>query len=477
MAMERIEFGDSIAGLIIDGVEGTPFVGATLRLTREQGVVVDVPYLSSSAVEQFEHVRAWFDSQTPPNNMLLLTPQGTFSLFDVQWNGHSENWGGRRTSIGTLRPTLTVLGNRDGPLADPLLMNEMDSRLDGLNEWVRSSAVDEDHVTDDEGRVQEVTLRLHAGEALKWCQGEATMTLRAGWHHAPEQDGYTRKTTIQDNVTLRSTFESGPRPFWDHFVEQRKVANLMVFLFGRLLSFREHKLRDDRYTARMNDGRIYDYPPTEIVSRATYRERRIDVPSRKELRRPLAHMVQIGEVGLETWSDNYETWERFILPSVSVVGRKGGYIEDVVISTSMSIEAAGSILGRQPGENATYSDGGRKTTATYVYRCLETLNVLWPERIRDRLGLARAIANNYNDVKHYDRGDFPEHSETYAVSEINQMIVRLLAIHVTGRGDDLLATFRAGNDLYELKQVLDSYGLTVTVDGHWEHDPENNGNS
>jgi hypothetical protein len=106
-----------------------------------------------------------------------------------------------------------------------------------------------------------------------------------------------------------------------------------------------------------------------------------------------------------------------------------------------------------------------------VYRCLDALDVLWPERIRDRVGLARAIANNYNDVKHYDRGDFPEHSETYAVSEINQMIVRLLAIYITGR-EDLLATFRAGNDLYELKQVLDSYGLAVTADGHWEHDSE-----
>ncbi|MDR5699962.1 ApeA N-terminal domain 1-containing protein [Agromyces aerolatus] len=475
MAMERIEFGDSITGLVIDGVEGTPFVGATLRLTREQGVVVEVPYLSGWAVEQFEHVRAWFKSQTPPKNMLLLTPQGTFSLFDVQWSGHSENWGGRRTSIGTVRPTLTVLGDRDGTLADPLLMNEMHSRIDGLNEWVRSSAVDDSRVTDEAGRIQEVTLRLHADEGLTWRQGAATMTLRAGWLHSPEQDGYTRKTTIQDNVTLRSTFESGARPFWDHFVEQRKVANLMVFLFGHPLSFREHKLRDDRYAARLNDGEIYAYPLTEIVTRHTYRERRIDIPSKKDLGRPLAHMVQVGGEGLATWSDRYATWERFILPSVSVIGRKGGYLEDVVISTSMSIEAAGGILGRRQGEDVTYNGRGRPTTATYVYRCLDVLDVLWPERIRDRVGLARAIANNYNDVKHYDRGDFPEHSETYAVSEINQMIVRLLAIYITGRGDELLATFRAGNDLYHLQQVLNSYGLRVAEAGHWEHDPESEG--
>jgi hypothetical protein len=41
-------------------------------------------------------------------------------------------------------------------------------------------------------------------------------------------------------------------------------------------------------------------------------------------------------------------------------------------------------------------------------------------------------------VKHYDRGDFPDHDESYVVSEVNQTIVRLLAIHITGRGDELL---------------------------------------
>lgn len=474
MGMRRLEFGDSLAGLIIDGVDGTPFVGATLRLTRDQGVVVEVPYLSSSAVEQFEHVRTWFDSQSPPKNLLLLTPEGTISLFDIQWSGHSENWGGRRASIGTMRPMLTVLGDRDGALADPLLMDEMYSRLDGLNEWVRSSAVTEERETDEESRVQGVTIRLHKDEGVTWQQGEATMSLRAGWYHSPEQDGYTRKITVENNVTLQSKFESGARPFWDHFVEQRKVANLMVFLFGRPLSFRDHKLRDERYTARLNGGRIYAYPLTEIISRHTYRERRPDVPSKKDLGRPIAHMVQVGAEGLTTWSENYETWERFILPSVSMIGRTGGYLEDVVMSTSMSMEAAGGILGECPGERVTWSRGRtpKPTTATYVYRCLEVLDVLWPERIRDRVGLARAIANNYNDVKHYDRGDFPDHDESYVVSEINQMIVRLLALHVAGRGDELLAPYRSGNELYKVQQLLDGYGLRVTEDGHWRRDPE-----
>lgn len=472
MGMRRVKFGDSLSGLLIDGVPDTPYVGAAFQLTRDRGVTVEVPYLSNPRVTQFGHVQAWFNDQTPPTNMLLLTPEGTVSLFDIEWSGHSENWGGTRASIGSVRPALAVLGDRDGPIADALVMSEMHSRLDGLNEWSHFSAVSSERETDEESRIHSVTMLLHRDAGITWQQGDAAMTIRAGWFHSPEQDGYDRKTTVDDNVHIESTFGSGPMPFWEHFVEQRKVANLMVFLFGRPLSFREHKLRDDLFASRMMDGRIYANPLTEIISRHTYRERLSEVPSKKELGRPIAHLAEIGAEGLTTWSKNYEIWERFILPSVSVLGRTGRFIEDVVISTSMSIEAAGGILGERSGERVTWSRGRtpRPTTATYVYRCLDTLDVLWPERIRDRVGLSRAVANNYNDVKHYDRGDFPDHAESYVVSEVNQMIVRLLAIHITGRGDDVLSSYREGSNLYEIKQVLDGYGLRVDGDGRWHHD-------
>jgi hypothetical protein len=353
-------------------------------------------------------------------------------------------------------------------------MSEMQSRLDGLNEWSRLSAVSSDRETDEEDLIQSVTLLLHRDDGITWQQGDATMTVRAGWYYSPEQDGYGRKTIVDDNVHIESTFGSRPTPFWEHFVEQRKVANLMVFLFGRPLSFREHKLRDDLFASRMMDGRIHAHPLTEIISRHTYQERRTEVPSKKDLGHPIAHMAQIGAEGLATWSEKYETWERFILPSVSVLGRPGRFIEDVVISTSMSMEAAGGILGECAGERVTWSRGriSRPTTATYVYRCLDALAVLWPERIRDRVGLSRAIANNYNDVKHFDRGEFPDHDESYVVSEVNQMVVRLLAIYITGRSEELLSSYREGNNLYTIKQVLDGYGLRVDETGRWHRDTD-----
>lgn len=353
MGMRHLEFGDSLSGLLVDGITDTPYVGATFRLTEDKGVTVEVPYLSIPGVEQFGHVQSWFNDQAPPSNMLLLTHEGSISLFDIAWSGHSENWGGTRAPIGTVRPTLAVLGDRAGVIGDPLVMRELHSRLDGLNEWARLSSVATDSETNAENRIQSVTMLLHRDDGITWQQGDATMSIRASWTHSPAQDGYDRTITVSDNVHLESTFAAGPMPFWEHFVEQRKVANLMVFLFGRPISFREHALRDDRFASRLMGGQVYDHPLTELISGHTYRERRSTIPSKKELGRPIAHLVQIGSEGLAQWSDNYERWERFILPSAAVLGRTGRFIEDIVISTSTSIEAAGALLGVRPGEEAT----------------------------------------------------------------------------------------------------------------------------
>lgn len=469
MGIERLEFGDSLSGLLVDGIDGTPYVGATIRMAKDKGVVVEVPYLPDRGVEQFDHVQAWFESRTPPTNMLLLTPEGTISLLDITWSGHSETWGGSRASVGSLRPTLTVLGRRDAELPAPLVMNEMHSWVDGLNAWSGLSSVRTERETDEHSRVQSVTMTLDASASFTWIQGSATLTLRAGWMHAPERNGYDRKTTVHDNVAIVSTFKPGPAPFWDHFVEHRKVASLMVFLFGRQLSFRKHCLRDDLFALHAGDGRVISTPLTEVISRNSYRERVAKVPSVNELGNPIAGLHQIGAEGLETWANNYEDWKRFILPSASILGRDGVFLEDLVISTSMSMEAAGGIIGERPGEQPTLNGGRtpRPTTATYVYRCLDVLDVRWPERVGDRIGLSRAIANAYNDVKHYDRGDFPEHDEVHVVSEISKMIVRLLALYIAGRADDLLPFYRESGRFYKIEQALEAYELRLDVAGKW----------
>jgi hypothetical protein len=472
MAVEHLDFDDSIAGLLVDGDPDSPYVGGTLRMLRGRGVEVQVPYLSSHRSAQFASVDTWFSQQTPPKNMELYTPNGTLSLFDVTWGGHSENWGGVAASIGTLRPSEAVLRERDGDLAEPLEFRTLQSRLDGLSIWARAQAIMSDSTTDEEGRVQSVTYTLNGDELVAWDQGPLRMSLTSTWTTDPQTDGYAASNQLQDFVVLRSHVrdEGVVLPFWDHFVEHRKLATLLVFLFGRSISFREHHLQDERFAARMMGGTVYNHPFYEVVSRHTYRDREAPVPTKEALGRPLAYLPQIGAEGLAKWSEAYDAWNRFILPSSGVLGRTRPFIEDIVISTSMSIEAAGAILGRQAGEDELWNGRGRTPTKVNAYRCLQYLE-LPLEVLGDRVGLAIAIANNYNDVKHYDRGDFPEHGATFLVSRLNRLIVRLIALSLADANGALLLPYRNGSELHEIKQEIDGWKAHVDHDGNWSFQP------
>jgi len=68
VSVEHLDFGDSLAGLLVDGVEATPYVGATLRLSHT-GVEVEIPYLPGFEVDQFAHVDDWFRRMKPQENL------------------------------------------------------------------------------------------------------------------------------------------------------------------------------------------------------------------------------------------------------------------------------------------------------------------------------------------------------------------------------------------------------------------------
>jgi len=259
MAIEKLTLGERVTGHLVDGVPDTPYQAAILVLSEQHGVRVEVPYVSYDEAGQFKHVREWFRDETTPTNLELHTAEGTVSFFGNRWTGRSENMG-RNVSLGKLSPAETVLASRDGSLADELRVQTVRSRLDGLNEWTRLSATSDERETDDEQRVQAVTYKLRSPEEVQWRHGDATLTLRAEWRVDERTDGYNRAVELSDNVVLESQFDDGPRSFFDHFVEQRKVASLLVFLYGCRISFREHKVRDERFALRTMGGRVYHHP-------------------------------------------------------------------------------------------------------------------------------------------------------------------------------------------------------------------------
>lgn len=454
-----------MAVLLVDGVEETPYVGATLRMT-ETGIEVEVPYMPGFAVPQFEHVDQWFRRMTPPENVLVHTREGNILLYGCRWSGHSDA-AGSRVGSGRFMASETLLHSRDRSLADPLTVKLCQSSVDGLNRWSRITTVTTETSRDEEQRTNALDILVKSPEPIEWYQGDATLRVRGTWRFAAREDGYERVHELEDYVVLESEWDE-PRPFVDHLLEQRKIAHLLVFLFGTALSFRRHRARDETIAAHVMSGEVFDHPFVEIISARTIRERAQPVPSKEKLGRPLLVLGELGADGLAAWASNYEAWERFILPAVAIIGRRHRFAEDIVMSTSMSLEAAGQLLGERPGESATYYRN-RPATSTYIYRCLEYLGIRWGDYIHSPIGLARAIANNYNSVKHANRGPFPDHAETFLIGDVNELVVRLLAVNLTGQADDLLDQYRDGSELWGIKQRFDAYRIRIVDDrGTWE---------
>ena len=47
------------------------------------------------------------------------------------------------------------------------------------------------------------------------------------------------------------------------------------------------------------------------------------------------------------------------------------------------------------------------------------------------------------------------------------MIVRLLAVYVAGRADCILEPYRKSDQFYQIRQLLDVYGLMIDENGKW----------
>lgn len=468
VAVEQLGVGQSLAGLLVDGVQGTSYVGANLRLHETRGLLIEIPFEAYDETGQFTHVRKWFDSHTPPENLLFRSTDGPILLFGLRWSGHSYP-SGLAAGLGTIRVGEAVLNSRDGALTDPLLVKQLRSWLDRLNQWTGLTTVSKEVTSDPDGRVSRArryTVIVESVEAVTWQQDDATLALETTWRSAEENDHLGRRHVIADDVVLESSFPEA-RSFDDHLVEQRKVANLLVLLYGSQVSFRRHRLRDERFVERFSSGETIDTPFVDVISGRTVRDWAQPMPASTE--RPIAFLTQIGPDGLATWAANYDPWKRFVLPAANAFGRRDVLVEETVMSTSTSLEAAGQLIGIRDNEETTYGRNGRPTTATHVYRCLHLLGITWPEHIDGIEGLARAIADNYNTIKHADRGGFPDARHSILVSHINRWIVRLLALHLTGKGDDLLKDYRSStsNELWVLRQYFDGYELGIDAQGAW----------
>ncbi|WP_348788455.1 hypothetical protein [Leifsonia sp. NPDC080035] len=429
MSIEKLEPGKTLSGFVIDGVEETPYVVGTLTLD-ERGVEVELPYLPHLPTKQFETIEQWVDGEALPANLIFETLGGRVSLY----GNRSTGWTSGNISQGRFRPDEAVLGDRMGDLQEPLTVTEVKSTLDGLSEWTGFKAIKQETHVDEQSRVKRITAEVESVDEFTWQQGDAKMTITTHWHG----DGKRNGLHIDEWVVLTTEFPTS-RPFINHLMEQRKVRSLLTLMLGAGIAWRKHEVRDERFAVVMPDGSLLPLF-YEVISRRTVRDYALPVPDHTALRRDgVAYLPQLQPAALTRWAALYEEWSRVIDPTVGVLSRSGAFAEDIVISTNLSLEAGGHLLPASKDEEALY--GSKKSTSRHIFRCLESLGLDWSEAADSLWGLAEAIADNYNTIKHYDRGEMPPTQETYVIGRLSLVVVRLLALNLLDETGQLVKAY------------------------------------
>ena len=110
--VRHFEADKAYAGLLIDGVAGTPYVVATLTLTAGNGLLVEVPYATVKNAAQFQTVDRWFESREIPEAFQFRGDEIEVTLYGCRMSGRTRHFG-RQLAVGRFVAQHAVLGLRE----------------------------------------------------------------------------------------------------------------------------------------------------------------------------------------------------------------------------------------------------------------------------------------------------------------------------------------------------------------------------
>lgn len=482
MAITGIEPGTTLSGLLFAGDADAPLVAATIRLNPDLGIEVEVPFLSNRP--EFDGLREWFRGapNSLPRNMTFLSGLGQLSLFDNRWSYYSP----APIDIGRFVARDVVFKEREAGLDGPLRVTELMSEIDGLASWTNYRATEWDTELNDEQRIRAISARVESKDEFSWSVEGVTFTIRVNWRG---DDQGRPGLHVDEWVAVTTKFDE-PQPVRKHLDAQERLVALLTLTFGAPVYFRQHSIRSEDFIDKVMGRPKPGEPDREslgssfypLVSSRTVHEVTKAKPKDIDLRTEgLVFLPQLTPDGLSKWFGSYDAWSRMIDPTVGLLFRDTVSPFDVVVSANLSLESAGHLLpSRQPETNeskdAAVATGTCKkprnpTTSSLVERCLDELNFDWSPVAETTHGLAQAIADNYNTIKHFNRGVLPPLSETRMLGGISVLVVRLLGVNLVDPSGERVSEFGSGWTFSGYLQNFVDVGLYVNASGKFVEQP------
>ncbi|RBO70535.1 hypothetical protein [Microbacterium sp. H6] len=458
---KHIEADKAYAGLLIDGVDGTPYVVATLTLTPKNGLLVEVPYMMSGGGEQFSSAKRWFESDALPDAFQFKGDDLEVTLYGCRVSGRTRHFG-RDLAVGRFVAASVVLGMRT--IDQPFAVDTIRSRVDGLREWTGFTATRIEHHTNDYAITKGLTIRVESTADVSWEQGAAAMSIGTDWEGREPGAG----VGVDEWVTLSSTFDP-PQPPAVHLATQRVVRDLLVLVFGTPLRFRHHQVQDSTMPSpQYFENAPIHLPFLDLVLRETTWDRFQPSSTDDSRERPIASADSFTAHALAEWAGMQKEWSRAIQPLVSLLNREWFTAEDVIVGANISLEAIGHLLDPVEGEHVTYRNPDKPKTATTATYVLRALHAVPTDLTRFRFsipGLARLVADTYNSIKHYNRPQIADDSHIGLIADVSQLVARLAILTRLPGVDDAIAQYCADYQFENVMNGFERLRVEVSNDG------------
>ena len=402
----NLDPGQVRAGLLIDGVDGTPYQPCTLTHEVGDGPLLAVPFVRGDP--QFDAPHSWFrDMAKPPATLLFQDADGPVTLTGLRWRGHR----GDPVSVGRLDARIAILA-QPRQLQGEYRIRSVLSDIDGLHEFADFNSVSTDYEAN-EGRLR-VHVVVEAKDKIEVEHGNFTLAIRAT---APWSVIAGSHFTARANAAIESTSQSGAT-IDDHIVAQWPVRALLILAFGTSLRWRGHQLRDDQFPLFMlsGDAREAEYVP--LLYRRTLEDHQEPEPDRLALVQHMFRLNDLGAEGLHRWLRLYSdpVFRRAVEPAVEVLNGATRFVEPRLTMAVFALEAMGHFLD----ENRR----AREPMHRHIVRCLDAAS-LDLSALGTPSQVASALANINNDAKHADRPIRPDGVEMGLAASLAMIILRL----------------------------------------------------
>lgn len=403
-----LELDTTTFGILVDGYEDTQYLPCTLTVGGLGKIDIEVsfPYmepfnLSSSG----EHL--WVNGQPIPNRMSFLHSGGSVELFGIRFTGSSNSFYAAKTD----RISCDVAFAIEGTV--PQLGSEIPTFVSLRQTFFAPEAITpiplhklELGETDDSSSTVRTIAIPGIKDVWKWSSDaiDHVISLVPSVSHEPG------RTEIKTRLEFQS-FAQNPRDFQTLHTEQQKFVELMQIICNKQIPVITPAALLPNLEApiyqRLRSGRVR----TSLIRESAEREVK-----------PCISTADLQQDALVQWYEKYPTYFRAISALSSLLPRIEIDAEERMINSFIALETIGHIsLGHPFG-------GKREDTDKYVEECLRILGIQSVEFASSIKGFSKALAHNYNGIKHPRASTFPDVTSTFVFGLLAQGIARAALI-------------------------------------------------